>query len=230
MAFGIFQPFSPLEFIGGLLYVFGLLFALVGGIMALSKRRRGARPGKTGLWVRKAALGLIGVLAGVSVAGFFMTRTTVSAEAAAGLPTVDMVEFEFVPGTPTVATGQNLLLTNSDGFVHDFTIDEFDIYLNFVPGSEAIVDLSDVPAGTYQFYCSLHSDGTTGMAGTITIEAQQQGGRRPGKGTSSQSISCPEVGAVCRDVPSLLFCQATVWTSPGASRRFLVRNAGSIAP
>jgi plastocyanin len=172
MAFGVLQPFSPFEFIGGLLYVFGFFFALVGGIMALSRRRREVGPQKTGIRVRKTVLGLIGVLAVVSVVGYYMTRTTVSAEAATGAATVDMVDFVFVPVTPTIAAGQNLLLTNSDGFVHDFTIDDLEIYVHLVPGAEAIVDLSGVPAGTYQFYCSLHSDGTTGMAGTITIEGR----------------------------------------------------------
>lgn len=170
VAFGIFQPFSPLEFIGGLLYVLGFFFALVGGVMALSRRRREAGVGQTGMRVRKTALGLVGVLAVVSVIGFFMTRTTVSAAEASDAAAIDMANFEFAPPTPTVTTGQNLLLTNSDGFVHDFTIDELDIFVNFGPGSEAIVDLSGVPAGAYQFYCSLHSDGTTGMAGTLTVE------------------------------------------------------------
>jgi plastocyanin len=170
MAFGVLQPFSPFEFIGGLLYVFGFFFALVGGIMALSRRHREAGPQETGIRVRQTMLGLIGVLAVVSVAGFLMNRTSVSAEAATDAAVVDMVDFEFAPVTPMVATGQNLLLTNSDGFVHDLTIDELDLYESLGPGGEAIVDLSDVPAGTYQFYCSLHSDGTTGMAGTLTIE------------------------------------------------------------
>lgn len=170
IAFGIFQPFSPVEFISGLLYVLGFFFALVGGIRALSKRRREAGVGKSGMRIRKMALGLVGVLAVVSVVGFSIARTTVSAAEAADAAALDMANFEFAPTTPSVTAGQNLLLTNSDGFVHDFTIDELDVYVNFVPGSEAIVDLRDVPAGIYQFYCSLHSDGVTGMAGTLTIE------------------------------------------------------------
>jgi len=170
IAFGIFQPFSPVEFIGGLLYVLGFFFALIGGIMALSRRRREAGVSQIGLRIRKTALGLVGVLAVVSVVGFFMTRTTVSVAEAADAAALDMANFEFAPETPTVMSGQNLLLTNSDGFVHDFTIDELDIHVNFGPGSDAIVELSDIPAGTYQFYCSLHSDGVSGMAGTLTIE------------------------------------------------------------
>jgi len=170
IVFGIFQPFSPVEFISGLLYLLGFFFALVGGISALSKQRREAGVGQTGMRIRKTAVGLVGVLAAVSVVGFFMTRTTVSTAEAGNAASIDMMNFEFAPVTPTAAAGQNLLLTNSDGFVHDFTIDELDIFVNFGPGSEALVDLSDVPAGTYQFYCSLHSDGVTGMAGTLTID------------------------------------------------------------
>ena len=62
-AFGILHPFSPVEFIGGLLYVLGFFFALVGGIGALSQRRREAGVGQTGIRVRQTAIGLVGVLA-----------------------------------------------------------------------------------------------------------------------------------------------------------------------
>lgn len=44
-AFGVFQLFIPIEFIVGLLYVLGMLIALVGGIMALvSGRETRPRP------------------------------------------------------------------------------------------------------------------------------------------------------------------------------------------
>lgn len=170
-AFGIFEPFSPVEFISGLLYLLGFFFALVGGIMALNRERREAGVGQTGMLLRRAAVGLVGVLAVVSLIGFVTTRTTVSAAEAGDAVVIDMANFVFDPVTLTVTAGQNLLLTNSDGFVHDFTIDELDIFANFGPGSEGLIDLSDVPVGTYPFFCSLHSDGFDGMAGTLTIES-----------------------------------------------------------
>jgi plastocyanin len=168
--FGIFQPFSPFEFIAGLLFLFGVVFALVGGIGGLRKRNRETGPGKTSLMTRRVVLVVLGVGMVFSIGGFLMNRTSVSAADAAGAITVDMANFEFDPSTPSAMSGQKLLLTNSDAFVHDFTLDEYDIHVTVAPGSEAIVDLSALPQGRYQFYCSLHSDGIDGMAGAITVE------------------------------------------------------------
>lgn len=168
--FGIFHPFSPVEFIAGLLFLFGVVFALVGGIGGLRKRNRATGPGKTSLVVRRVVMVFLGLSMVVSIGGFLTTRTTVSAADAAGAISVDMANFEFDPSSPAVTSGQKLLLTNSDAVVHDFTLDEYDIKVTVGPGSEAIVDLSDLPQGRYQFYCSLHSDGISGMAGAISVE------------------------------------------------------------
>ena len=81
-----------------------------------------------------------------------------------------MANFEFDPGTTVVSQGQGLLVVNTDAFAHDFTLDDFDIYTYFGPGSEAVVDLSSVPPGTYDYFCSLHSEGDDPMTGTITVE------------------------------------------------------------
>ncbi len=171
MAFGIFQPFSPLEFILGLLLVVGFVMAVVWGVMAIVAGLRG-RVGATrtdrvvAVWLPVA----IGVLSVVSVAGFFLTRTSVSAAEASGATEVDMVDFSFEPGDTTVTDGR-LLLSNLDPAGHDFTIEAFDIHTYVGPGSQVIVDLGDVPPGTYDYVCSLHTDPTTGegMAGQVTI-------------------------------------------------------------
>lgn len=170
LAFGIFQLFSPFEFISGLLFLFGVLFALGGGVRALRSRNRDAGPNTRSIRVRKGALVVMGVASLLSIGGFFMSRTTVGAAEAANASQLEMLDFEFLPTTPVVAGGQNLMLTNSDAVVHDFTLDDYDIQVRLVPGSETIVDLSALPPGTYQFYCSLHSDGGEGMVGTITLE------------------------------------------------------------
>lgn len=168
-AFGVFQLFSPLEFITGLGYVVGLLFALIGGIAGLF--RKGDQNGR----LRSGALAMIGIASVVSIAGFFLTRSTVSEAEAAGATILDMVDFEFAPGTVSVASDGKLLLTNSDPFAHDLTLDEFDIYEYLGPGGETVVDLSDLPAGTYQYWCSLHTfeeNGVReGMVGTISVES-----------------------------------------------------------
>ena len=62
LAFGLFQVFSPIEFIVGLVFVLGVVLSLVGGIMALFSRKKGvAGPTKRETRVRKGTMGLIGV-------------------------------------------------------------------------------------------------------------------------------------------------------------------------
>ena len=43
-AFGIFAPFSPLEFVVGIAYAIGVILSLVGGVMAIVAGRRCAHP------------------------------------------------------------------------------------------------------------------------------------------------------------------------------------------
>ena len=172
-AFGIFQPLSPIEFIVGLLFVIGVLTALAGGVMTLIVgRKREPGPSEKGRRFRQIAVGFIGVASVVSIVGFFLTRSVVSDDEAAGAATLEMVDFEFSPLSTSVSSDQSLVVVNRDLFAHDFTLDEYDIYAYTGPGSEAAIDLSSVPAGTYTFVCSLHTNPSTGegMTGQLTIE------------------------------------------------------------
>ncbi len=167
IAFGIFQPLSPIEFVSGLLLFLGFVFALVGGIRALFRRGEDA-PGSPRL--RLGALALIGLGAVVSTAGFLLTRTSVDTAVASDAVVVDMKDFGFDPEVTTVPAGGKLLLTNSDAFAHDFTLEDYDLYTYFGPGSDALVDISELPPGTYDYTCSLHFFDGEGMSGTLTVE------------------------------------------------------------
>ncbi len=167
IAFGIFQPLSPIEFVSGLLFVLGFLFALVGGITGLFRRGDDALGSAR---LRLGALALVGLGTVVSIAGFFLTRTTVDAAEATDAVVVNMKDFLFDPEATTVSTGGTLLLTNSDAFAHDFTLREYDLYTYFGPGSDALVDVGELPPGTYTYVCSLHFFDGEGMAGTLTVE------------------------------------------------------------
>lgn len=174
LAFGVFQIFSPVEFIVGVMLVLGFFISLVAGIMVLVARfRNRMAPVAAGRRFRRTVIGVVGVLAVVSIGGFVLTRSTVSEAEAQGAVAVDMAKFEFEPGNTTVSQGQNLLVTNSDPFAHDFTLDEFGVYQYFGPGSDGVVDLGSVPPGTYTYVCSLHTDPNTGegMTGQLTIES-----------------------------------------------------------
>lgn len=168
IAFGVFQPFSPIEFVAGLLLVVGFLFALIGGVGAVIRHRRGSVPG--GERLRQGALVLLGVATVVSIVGFFATRSTVDEAAAAGASVVDLQGFEFEPEEASVTAGGQILFTNSDAFAHDFTLEEFDLYTYLGPGSEALIDLGGLPSGTYTYFCSLHTFEGEGMIGTLTIQ------------------------------------------------------------
>lgn len=111
IAFGIFQPFSPIEFVAGLMLVIGFLFAVIGGVAALIRRRRGSESG--GAHLRRGALVLLAVGAFLSVGGFLLTRATVDAAEASGAVVVDMSDFSFEPQDAAVAAGEQLLFTNS---------------------------------------------------------------------------------------------------------------------
>ena len=142
-AFGLFQVFSPIEFILGVTYVMGVVLSAVGGISALVASRKGKTGTSEGTArVRAVVIGAVGVAAIISIAGFFATKTSVSQADAAGAVTVDMVNFEFEPHASAGPAEGKLLLQTSDPYVHDFTFDELGIKVSVGPGSEAVVDLS----------------------------------------------------------------------------------------
>jgi plastocyanin len=172
LAFGVFQPFSPVEFITGLAFLIGFVLSVVGGVRAILAGRR-SDVGQSKGEARQVAVvfSVIGLATVVSVVGFMATKTTVSDADAQGAVVVDMVEFLFNPEATQVAAGGTLLVTNSDMFTHDFTLDEFDISVTVGPGSETLINIPTATPGTYDYLCTLHSDGETGMKGTLTIES-----------------------------------------------------------
>jgi plastocyanin len=170
LAFGLFHLFSPIEFVVALTYVLGFFMSLVGAVRALLAGRKGQQvPANSGGRLRTTVLAVIGVAAVVSVTGFLLTKESVDDSESAGATALEMVKFEFDPGSSSLPVDGKLLIQNNDPFVHDFTFDAMDIAVTVGPGSETLVDLSGLAAGTYDYVCSLHSDGETGMVGTITI-------------------------------------------------------------
>jgi plastocyanin len=144
--------------------------SLVGAVRALLAGRKGQQvPANSGGRFRTTVLAVIGVAAVVSVTGFLLTKESVDDSESAGATALEMVKFEFDPGSLSLPVDGKLLIQNNDPFVHDFTFDAMDIAVTVGPGSETLVDLSGLAAGTYDYICSLHSDGETGMIGSIAI-------------------------------------------------------------
>jgi plastocyanin len=181
IAFGLAAPASPGDFVPAILFVLGVVLSLAGGVQALVSRRRGrfaTAPTETDTRTRVVAVGLVGLaVVGSSVANL-TGRTTVDAADAEGATEVEMVGFEFAEPTVTVAGGEGaaLLVRNGDGFLHDLTLPDHDLGVTVIPGSEDLLDVSSLAAGSYTFYCTLHSDTAepdaeaAGMAGTLVVE------------------------------------------------------------
>ena len=174
--FGLFAFNSVIEFTGGLLFVFGVVLGLVGGIRALVKRRDPrASPTEGERRTRAVITAIVGVGAVVSFVLGMVMRNTVSAEEAQGAQRVDMDAFEYVPETLEVAAGQvSFVFHNSDAFTHSFTLDEAGVDEFVAPGSESLVTF-DIEPGTYTFYCFPHANKSDGfqqendMIGTLVV-------------------------------------------------------------
>jgi plastocyanin len=173
MTFGIIHPTSPLDFIPALLMPTGVLMTVVGSAAAIRHRRdltTQATVTERRIMQGLSALLLVAVAAS-TIAGL-AARTTV--ELANGRVPVDMRDYEF-PAFVEAKVGEQLVIHNSDGTVHDFTVPQLDLTAFVLPGNDGVIDLSGVPTGTYTVYCTLHSDAsdpdpaTAGMATTLTV-------------------------------------------------------------
>lgn len=180
LAFGLLAPTSPTDFVVGAMFVTGVVLSVAGGVQAI--RRRGA-PVTTATRgeqrARTAAIAITAVALVASLGTNLLTRTSVSEAAAEGASPVTMRGFEFATSSVTIASGEDarVLVSNSDPFLHDFAIPDAGIEaVTVAPGSQTLVDLSGLAAGTYTFYCTLHSDTgiadpeDAGMAGTLVVE------------------------------------------------------------
>jgi plastocyanin len=98
-------------------------------------------------------------------------RDSGSAEQPATL-TVQAGEYWFDPSELTVdsATPVTLKLVGAGKLAHNLTIKDLDIQLNVGPGTSAEVTLSDLPPGTYPFFCAIYGHARAGMVGTLIVE------------------------------------------------------------
>jgi plastocyanin len=87
--------------------------------------------------------------------------------------TVEAGDLWFSPNVVSIEAGQGqgavLALTGLGLTAHNLIIDELGLQLYVGPGITSEVDVSELPAGTYQFYCSIYGHARAGMVGTLTI-------------------------------------------------------------
>lgn len=84
--------------------------------------------------------------------------------------TVEMHDIYFVPTEITIPadTPVKFEFHNLGAALHDFTIDALGIHVSLNPGESAELTV-DVPAGTYEYYCSVPGHKAAGMVGTLTV-------------------------------------------------------------
>ncbi len=84
--------------------------------------------------------------------------------------TVVAQDIYFEPSELTVQAGAvTFILPNEGAAQHDFSIDELGIKVDMPAGSTQTLEV-DIPAGTYQYYCSIPGHKDAGMVGTLVVE------------------------------------------------------------
>jgi plastocyanin len=83
--------------------------------------------------------------------------------------TVVATEFAYDPADLSIAADEDVEVTleNAGVVEHDIQIDELDLHIHADP-TETTTETVNVPAGTYDFYCSVPGHRASGMEGTLT--------------------------------------------------------------
>lgn len=179
-AFGLAYPGAFADFVGAVMYVLGVAFALGGGIAGIVQQRRGnvqLHAGRRETKIMRAAIVVLALAVVGSGVTSLVSRTRVDGAAAAGATGVTMQNMAFTTATYEIAAGEpaKILVHNSDAYMHDFTIPALDVKQALTPGSSALVEIT-APAGSYTVYCTLHSDTSVadpaeaGMAAALVAE------------------------------------------------------------
>ena len=176
-AFGLLEPDSFFDFVGGLLVVPGAVIAIVGCVQAMRAARRGRLRTQREGGEARAMNVIVTVVAGLTVLSAVVTfvgRSTADASLADGEVTLKDFSFE-AGGADGVAVtgGETLYVANDDPFHHTFTVDELGIDVAFGPSSQELIEIPAQP-GTYTLYCRPHTanpddPGEDDMATTLTV-------------------------------------------------------------
>jgi plastocyanin len=95
------------------------------------------------------------------------TGSTGSGGAGTSVLTLTQVNYQFTPGTITVAHGDTITVTDTNPSTpHTFTIAGTDIDVANDPMGSQDVSI-DLEPGTYDFFCRFHK--SQGMTGTLTV-------------------------------------------------------------
>jgi plastocyanin len=159
-AFGLLEPDSVFDFVGGLLVVPGAVIAIVGCVQAIRAGRRGQlRTRREGGEARAMGV-IVAVVTGLTVLSAvvtFVARST--ADASRADAEVALKDFDFEVGDAeglVVKGGDTVYVENEDPFHHTFTVDDLGIDVAFGPSSQELIEIPTQP-GTYTLYCRPHT-------------------------------------------------------------------------
>ena len=97
------------------------------------------------------------------------------AEAASAPVTVTATEFEFDPGDLVVPEGGSIELVNAGSQVHNLEIKDGPKTADIQGGASEVLDVSDLSAGTYEFFCNIPGHADSGMTGALVIGDSGEG-------------------------------------------------------
>lgn len=100
------------------------------------------------------------------------TDTQVATKAGVKEFTVNGDNFKFAPNNISVNKGDTVTIhfKNTGGF-HDLKIDEFNVATKQIQsGAEETITFVADKAGTFEYYCSVGSNRSMGMKGTLTVK------------------------------------------------------------
>ncbi|MBU3700656.1 MAG: hypothetical protein FGM58_01235 [Acidimicrobiia bacterium] len=108
------------------------------------------------------------LLAAIGVVVFVNKDATTSSATAAPVA-VTLSEYKIGPSAITAPVGGKLEVTNNGTMPHNLAVTNGPKTPDIAPGKSAVLDLSSLPAGTYEVTCTIPGHAAAGMKGTLTI-------------------------------------------------------------
>ena len=147
--------------------VISLIVAAVAGITVFVQHRRGAARNVSNAGERRAVTVIV---AGVMLLSGVLHLTSIESISAGdkeGAMLVAMEDSKFAPKQLRVKAGEpaRFVVKNRDLVVHTFTIKELGVDVSIITGSETLIKLPSIAAGTYEYVCTV--SGHDNMKGTL---------------------------------------------------------------
>jgi glucose dehydrogenase/plastocyanin len=86
--------------------------------------------------------------------------------------TIEAIDIAFSATTIAIPanTDVQLTVTNTGALQHDFMIDNPPVYSGMIPSQASATVLLNLPAGSYQYYCTVEGHAEAGMIGTVIAQ------------------------------------------------------------